>query len=66
MSKYHKIETLFERDAATFVVNPEVLKASVLGTIREWDVTEKIDGTNGVVMITEDGNRAIAERNQVT
>jgi RNA ligase len=52
-TEYHKIETLFERDKTTFVVDPLKLKASVLGTIREWDVTEKIDGTNIRVMLSE-------------
>lgn len=52
---YHKIETLFERDRTTFVVDPARIKASVLGTIREWDVTEKIDGTNIRVMLSECG-----------
>ncbi len=55
MTEYHKIDTLFERDPATFVVNPAALKASVIGTIREWDVTEKIDGTNIRVMLAADG-----------
>jgi hypothetical protein len=55
MSEYHKIETLFERDAATFVVDPDTLKASVYGTIREWDVTEKIDGTNIRVSLSDAG-----------
>lgn len=54
--EYHKIETLFERDGKTFVVNPAVLKASVLATIREWDVTEKIDGTNIRVMLSAQGD----------
>ena len=62
MTEYHKIETLFERDAATFVVNPNVLKASVLGTIREWDVTEKIDGTNIRVMLAESGEVSFGGR----
>ena len=35
-AEYHKIETLFEKDKSTFVVDPSKLKASVLGTIREW------------------------------
>ena len=46
MNEYPKIDTLFERDSASFVVDPAKLKASVLATISEWDVTEKIDGTN--------------------
>ncbi len=44
--EYAKIDTLFERDPETFVVNPDRLKHPVFGTIREWDVTEKVDGTN--------------------
>ena len=55
MTEYHKIETLFERDASTFVVDPTKLKMSVFGTISEWDVTEKIDGTNIRVMLSKDG-----------
>jgi hypothetical protein len=55
-SEYHKIETLFERDKTTFVVDPSKLKSPVLATIREWDVTEKIDGTNIRVMLSEAGD----------
>ncbi len=62
MSEYHKIETLFERDPATFVVDPLRLKASVLGTIREWDVTEKIDGTNIRVMLSASGEVSFGGR----
>lgn len=61
-SEYHKIETLFERDKSTFVVDPTKLKASVLGTIREWDVTEKIDGTNIRVMLSEAGEVSFGGR----
>ena len=55
MTEYHKIETLFERDASTFVVDPTKLKMSVFGTISEWDATEKIDGANIRVMLSKDG-----------
>jgi hypothetical protein len=61
-AEYHKIETLFERDKSTFVVDPTKLKASVLGTIREWDVTEKIDGTNIRVMLSEEGKVSFGGR----
>lgn len=54
--EYHKIETLFERDPKTFVVNAELLKSPVLGTINLWDVTEKIDGTNIRVILSGDGS----------
>lgn len=54
-AEYHKIDTLFERDEK-FIVDPARLKKSVLATIREWDVTEKIDGTNVRVMLSETGD----------
>lgn len=46
MSEYHKIETLYERDLATFKVNPGVLKNRTYSLIKSWNWTEKIDGTN--------------------
>jgi hypothetical protein len=52
--EYHKIDTLFER-REDFTVDPTRLKKSVLATISEWDVTEKIDGTNIRVMLAETG-----------
>jgi len=62
MTEYHKIETLFERDKSTFVVNPMVLKSPVLATISEWDVTEKIDGTNIRVKLSETGEVSFGGR----
>jgi hypothetical protein len=62
MTEYHKIDTLFERDKETFIVDSTVLKAPVLGTIREWDVTEKIDGTNIRVMLSADGEVSFGGR----
>lgn len=44
--EYSKIDTLFERDPTTFVVDPTKLKHPVFGMFKEWDVTEKVDGTN--------------------
>ncbi len=61
-SEYPKIETLFERDKASFVVDPSKLKASVLGTIWGWDVTEKIDGTNIRVILSETGEVSFGGR----
>lgn len=60
--EYHKIETLFERDKDTFVVDPSKIRAPVLQTIREWDVTEKIDGTNIRVILSADGEVSFAGR----
>lgn len=60
--EYHKIDTLFERDKETFVVDPTKLKSPVLNTINEWDVTEKIDGTNIRVMLSETGEVSFGGR----
>lgn len=46
MSEYGKIETLYERDEATFKVNPGVLKNRTYGLLKSWHWTEKVDGTN--------------------
>lgn len=54
-AEYPKIDTLFERDA-TFRVDITQLKKPVLETISIWDVTEKIDGTNIRVMLSEAGD----------
>ena len=56
MTEYHKIETLFERDERSFVVDPTRLRSKVLGTISSWDVTEKIDGTNIRVTLAAQGD----------
>lgn len=54
MSEYHKIETLFERDTATFKVDPSKLKNRTYSLIKTWQFTEKIDGTN-IRCIWKDG-----------
>jgi hypothetical protein len=59
--EYHKIETLFER-REDFRVDEAKLKHPVIRTISEWDVTEKIDGTNVRVMLSEAGELAIGGR----
>jgi hypothetical protein len=51
--QYPKIETLFERKE-DFSVDTSKLKKSVIATISEWDVTEKIDGANIRIMISEE------------
>jgi hypothetical protein len=61
-AEYSKIDTLFERDKATFVVDPLRIKSPVLRTISEWDVTEKIDGTNIRVMLSPNGEVSFGGR----
>lgn len=47
MSTYHKIETLYERDEKTHKLKPElILKNPTYALLKEWEFTEKIDGTN--------------------
>jgi hypothetical protein len=62
--EYPKIDTLFKRDDATFVVDPTKIKSPVLATIAEWDVTEKIDGTNVRVMLSANGDVSFGGRSQ--
>ena len=46
LSEYHKIETLYERDEATFKVKPGVFKNPTYTLLKEWEFTEKVNGTN--------------------
>ena len=60
MIKYPKIKTLFERDPNTFKVNEtlKVLKEPEFGLFNEWEVSEKIDGTNIRVEWIPEGSAA--------
>ncbi len=64
LMEYPKIETLFERNKETFVVDETKLKRPVLATISEWDVTEKIDGTNIRITLKEDGTMTFGGRTE--
>jgi hypothetical protein len=46
VSEYHKIETLYERDLATFKVKVGEFKNRTYSLLKSWHWTEKIDGTN--------------------
>jgi len=50
--EYPKIETLFGRDE-NFRVDPSQLKKPVFAMFKQWEVTEKIDGTNMRVTLIE-------------
>ena len=52
--EYDKIDTLFER-GEDFIVDPTRIKRPVLATISQWEVTEKIDGTNIRIHLGLDG-----------
>lgn len=43
--EYPKIDTLFERKE-DFTVDPSKLKNPAYGLVKEWEFTEKVDGTN--------------------
>lgn len=60
--KYPKIETLYVRSKETFKVLPSELRLPEFGLVRQWLVTEKIDGTNVRVILTPDGNVEIRGR----
>ncbi len=45
-TEYPKIKTLFVRDEATHKVHVGELRNPIYGLIKEWEWTEKIDGTN--------------------
>lgn len=55
--QYHKIETAFVRDES-FKVTQE-LRHPVYGDIKKWRMSEKIDGTNVRIMLTEEGKMKI-------
>ena len=58
--EYHKIETLYNR-LPDFSVGSE-LRNPVYGAFKTWHVTEKIDGTNIRITLTEDGEVALGGR----
>lgn len=60
---YPKIETLFNRDEK-FNVKTDELKMPVINTIKSWHITEKIDGTNIRVMLSETGEVSFGGRTE--
>lgn len=60
MKEYGKIDTLFTRDEQFRVTDQ--LRNPVIGEIRHWVVTEKIDGTNIRVCLTADDEVKIGGR----
>lgn len=61
LSEYHKIETLFDRNS-DFTVNTAEYRKEVFRYITEWDVTEKVDGTNIRIMLESSGDLTIGGR----
>ena len=55
MKSYPSIETIFTRDANTHKLNWGRLRMPEIDTINEWEITEKIDGTNIRVTYTLNG-----------
>lgn len=55
MITYPKIDTLWNRDPATFAVKPGEFRRPEFSLINKWMITEKVDGTNIRVGLTADG-----------
>jgi len=55
MIEYQKIETLYDR-GADFSVDTTKLRLPEFGNVKNWHITEKIDGTNIRVEILPDGS----------
>lgn len=56
--EYPKIETAFQRDPETFKIPSDgdrILSNPRFGIIKEWEWSEKIDGTNISIAINEEG-----------
>jgi hypothetical protein len=53
--EYPKIETLYDRDPATFKVDVNKVRWPAFDNIKRWHVTEKVDGTNVRVALHADG-----------
>ena len=59
--KYPKIQTLYDRDE-NFKVDTSRLRLPEFSLIKEWVITEKIDGTNIRIFLTLDGTVEIRGR----
>ena len=59
MEPYHKIENVFKRDPETHRLIRDEFRMPEFEALRslQWDVEEKVDGTNIRVLIDEDGIR---------
>jgi len=62
MFKYPKIETLFERDPDTFKVKEGFYRCEEFRAVNRWILTEKIDGTNVRIHLSDDDVVTIAGR----
>ena len=62
MKEYPKIETLFIRDEKTKKIDPFKIRLPEFKAISKWDITEKIDGMNIRICLTETGEVKISGR----
>ena len=60
---YPKIETVFDRDVMTFKVNTNRFKDQIYSIIREWEFTEKIDGT--IIRILKGNSLELGGRTEI-
>lgn len=56
MLEYPKIETLYNRDDKTRAVITNAVRLPEFNAIRQWSITEKIDGTNIRIGLHENGS----------
>ena len=59
--EYHKIETLFDRDEKFGVIVGK-FRNPVYDSFKTWHITEKVDGTNVRIMLSEEGKVTIGGR----
>lgn len=62
MIEYPKIETLYDRDSDTFCVDTTQVRWPEFASIKRWQTTEKIDGTNIRIGLHPDGTVTYAGR----
>ncbi len=58
---YPKIETLYERDPKTFKVTNK-LRHPEFDLVKQWLVTEKVDGTNMRILLNSIGGQSVLYR----
>lgn len=62
MIEFSKIETLYDRDEKTRMVQEGVFRKDYFPRVAGWDVTEKIDGTNVRIHLSPEGKIRLGGR----
>jgi hypothetical protein len=64
MIEYPKIETVWVRDDKTHKVRPDEFRLPEFALVKEWALTEKVDGTNIRIGLNANGTVAIGGRTE--